>query len=115
MKMEAVCFKHLRDIGGKIGLRIKKLNATDLRERIQQIQDNRTRIGDMKAANDTVQWFRRKNRPPHPADGLGVYRFAALGVSTTFEYDQAALRERIGGIDIESWVRDSSVNVDLFG
>lgn len=115
MEKESVCYKHLRDLGGKIGLRVKKLGASELRDRLQRVQDNRTRIGDLKAANDTVLWFRRRNRPAHPSDGLGTYRFAARDMSRPFQYDQAALREKIGGINMEDWVNDGSVNVDLFG
>ena len=115
LEKSQVCFKHLKDMGGKLGLRVKTLKTEELRERLQHIQDNRSRIGDLKAANDTVKWFRRRSRPPHPADALGTYKYIPVDPSARFDYDQAALREWIGGINVEGWERDGSVNIDLFG
>ncbi len=109
-----VCFKHLKDMGGKVGLWMKTLIASGLQGRLQYILENRNRVGDLKAADDTIQWFRRKNRPPHPADGLGTYKFVPLNLEATFDYDQAALRKRIGGIYTNNWERDGSVNINLF-
>ena len=93
-----VCFKHLKNMGGKVGLRVKTLTASKLQGRLQYILENRNRVGDLKAADDTVQWFRRKNRPPHPADELDTYKFVPLNLEATFDYDQAALRKRISRI-----------------
>jgi hypothetical protein len=109
-----VCYPHSKAMGGHMGLRIKQLSAGDLRQRLEQIHENRLEIGKLKTDKGTFSWFRMKNRPPRASDALGPYKFKHDDYAAGLTYTPQAVLDWVGGVDIEAWHRDGSVNVDLF-
>ena len=112
---QRVCYAHAKAMGGHMGLRVKKLSGPQLDERLQLLHDSRLRIGKLKTDAATFSWFRVKNRPHRPSDLLGPYKFMHAKPPAEFDYDQKALLAWIDGSAAETWEREGSVNVDLFG
>ena len=48
-------------------------------------------------------------------DALGIYRYKHIDFNKTFDYNQAALLEQIGGVDISTQEKDRLVNVNISG
>jgi hypothetical protein len=115
VEFQTVCYPHAKAMGAHMGLRVKQLNASRLKERLSFIYEHRHAIGALKTSKDTYKWFRMANRPARASDALGPYKFVHNELPVDAEYDQQALRSWIAGLDSAAWDRDGSVNVNLFG
>ena len=93
-----VCFYHVHRLASHLGLVIKKLKKEQLVARLHVIWDNRTRLGQLKTQHDTYHWFRLMNRPPRPADSLGLYKFFPASLQV-FTYNQHAVFKHAEGDD----------------
>jgi hypothetical protein len=114
MGFQRVYFLHSKAIGGYIGLRIKQLNTTDLRQRLKQIYKNRLKISKLKIDRDTFLWFRIKNHSPHASNALRLYKFKYNKHSADLAFSPQVVLDWVKGVNIAAWRKDSLMNINLF-
>ena len=111
----SLCFRHLHGLGSLMGLRIRDLTHDKLRGRLELILSDREDIGRLKTSAATYTWFRRGSRPPRSADSLGPYAYLSSAAKDELEVDVDAVLRRFRPGIRETFDRDGSVNVEVFG
>jgi len=112
-----VHYKHAMGLSSQLGWRIKH---PQLMERLRYIYQHRLEIGTLKTSNRTFQLWRRANRPAHPSDALGVYKFPHQNIHIEFQDSQSTVLQNIKeilGINLdieEGWKRDGTISLPVF-
>lgn len=114
-KLEHVCHRHLHAIAGRLGLQVKKLTTSELRNRLQVCWAFRTQLSILKTHPEYALWFRLASRPSVEADKHGVYarRQVRFDLEPMLSPDQKKLIvEEIGGPGAwEQWHKDGNLIV----
>ena len=84
------CYAHLHRLGGHLGLKVKQLVTTELRQRLNEIWARRADLVKLKTDRATYQWWRMEARPQRPADAMGHYRY--LHNDITLRQDDVKVR-----------------------
>ncbi|KAK2795510.1 hypothetical protein FQN52_005277 [Onygenales sp. PD_12] len=115
-----ICYHHMVNLGGKIGLLTRHLNKHSLAERIDSVIANRMALDDFRSADRTYHYFRKDRRPVRPEDSLQIYRMKYIPPPpvTSDNWLLTLKNLRLPGIDVdaacEAWELDGSINLPLF-
>jgi hypothetical protein len=119
MKEGSVCFSHLKQLGGAVGLQTKIISEKTLSARLSFMRMAAdSGVLDQVKRTELHDWFRMSHRPELEADMLGPYRYRHDGKIGDLVFDEAAqsrLREAIfTRAQIEEWEETGNVRVDIF-
>ncbi|KAI9689819.1 MAG: hypothetical protein M1822_009701 [Bathelium mastoideum] len=120
-KAAVFCNKHLRAMGGILGLKTKRLTNPDLVSRLEFVYKNRDRIGDIKTGRETFTWWRLTARPYIQSDQLGIFKYEpgrpirSMRGEITHEHAKTILQKlHMSRAQWDNWMEDGSVNLDCF-
>jgi hypothetical protein len=109
--LAAMCWNHVREFCGGLGLKTKTGGREQLARKLEAVRENRFSLGNFMASAEHKGWFKQSHRGVSEEDALGSLKYWPAA-PPQWDYDQDQVLLRFGGREVlKQWKKDGTTVV----